>query len=325
MKKVFFAALITLLPLIYFGFSLNETPAPQKKYVLVVHGGAGAIARDISKEEKKLILDGITEALNAGKAVLEKGGSALDAVETVIRLLEDNPNFNSGRGAVLSDEGLAELDASIMSGIDLSCGAVGNVKRIKNPISLARGVMEKSKHVLLVSDGAEKFAKEIGAELVDNDYFITEKMRQIYLNRKKEIDESKKGTVGAVALDLNGNLAAGTSTGGMMFKKTGRVGDTPIIGAGNYANNKTAGISCTGWGEKFIKNLIAYNVSALMEYKGYSLQKAVDETFTNSLSKNDGGLIAIDKDGNYSFYYNTQSMTRGLVTSEGKFEVKIWE
>jgi len=325
MKKVIFTAFVLLLPGLYFGFMNPDTSETEKKYVLVVHGGAGAISKDISEEEKKLILDGISEALTKGKEILENGGSALDAVESVIRILEDNPDFNAGRGAVVTDECVAELDASIMSGIDLSCGAVANIKRVKNPISLARGVMEKSKHVLLVSEGAEKFAKELGLELVENDYFVTDKMRQNYLKKKKEIDESKKGTVGAVALDINGNLAAGTSTGGMMFKKSGRVGDTPIIGAGNYANNKTAGISCTGWGEKFIKNLVAYNVSALMEYKRYSLQEAVEETFMNNLSKNDGGLISIDKEGNHFFYYNTQSMTRGLVTSEGKFEVKIWE
>jgi len=325
MSKSVLIVCLLILMFTYSGFVSNGVQIPNKKYVLVIHGGAGAISKNLPEEEIDAIKDGISEALETGQEILKKGGTAIDAVEAVIRYLENNPHFNAGKGAVLTEEGLAELDASIMSGSDLSCGAVGNVKRVKNPITLARNVMEKSKHVLLVSDGAEKFAKETGLEMVESDYFITPEMKKNNKKRMKEIEEGKKGTVGAVALDLFGNLAAGTSTGGMMMKKSGRVGDSPIIGAGNYANNKTVAISCTGWGEKFIKNLIAYNVHALMEYKGYSLKQAVVGTFNDKLSKNDGGLISIDRDGNYYIHYNTMSMTRGVVTSEGRFEVKIWE
>jgi beta-aspartyl-peptidase (threonine type) len=264
-------------------------------------------------------------ALKIGEEILSSGGSSLDAVEKVIRYLEDNPDFNAGRGAVLTSEGKAELDASIMDGKDLSCGAVSNVKTVKNPISLARKVMENSPHVLFTSEGAESFAKQMNLEMVENEYFITPVVREKFEQRKKTTENDKKGTVGAVALDKLGNLAAGTSTGGMMLKMPGRVGDVPIIGAGTYADNRACAVSCTGKGEQYIRHAVAFNVSALMLYKKITLSEAVKEIFTERLRPNDGGIIAVDKDGNYIMHYNTKSMLRGVVNSEGVFEAKIWE
>ncbi len=308
----------------FYLFAGGQPGDENKKYVLVIHGGAGGINRgDITDSVKKLYLAGLEEALKTGEEILKNGGSSLDAVEKVIRYFEDDPQFNAGRGAVLTSDGTAELDASIMSGIDKSAGAVASVTRIKNPISAARAVMEKSPHVLLAGTGAEKFAEANGLELVDNKYFITDAQMNSWQKRKAALD--KKGTVGAVAMDMNGNLAAGTSTGGMMMKMPGRIGDAPIIGAGTYADNNTCAVSCTGWGEKFIKNAVAFHVSALMEYKNYTLKEAVDEIMLKKLSKGDGGLIAIDKNGNYYMEYTTQSMFRGVVNSEGKKEFKIWE
>ncbi|PIP76765.1 MAG: beta-aspartyl-peptidase [Ignavibacteria bacterium CG22_combo_CG10-13_8_21_14_all_37_15] len=274
---------------------------------------------------KQEYLSSLNKALEIGEQILANNGTSIDAVEKVINYLEDNPLFNAGKGSVLTSEGKAEMDAAIMSGKDLSCGSVTGVRKIKNPVSLARAVMEKSKHVFLSGEGAEKFAKEVGFKFVKPKYFLTENRYDKWLKEKNEIKKKKKGTVGAVALDKYGNLAAATSTGGMSMKKPGRVGDVPVIGAGTYANNKTCAVSCTGWGEKFIKNTVAFNVSAMMEYKNMSLSGAANEMIHKRLNQNDGGLIAVDKDGNFTLQYSTKSMLRGYVTSDGKKEVKIWE
>jgi len=302
-----------------------QTGQPNGKYVLVIHGGAGAVDATLPDSIKNFYYSSLEEALKIGEKILKENGTSLDAVEQVIRYLEDNPYFNAGKGAVLTSAGEAELDASIMDGKDLSCGAVSNVKTVKNPISLARKVMEKTPHVMLTSEGAEKFADEINLELVEKDYFITPRVKNNYEKGIKRLIEEKKGTVGVVALDKKGNLAAGTSTGGMMLKMPGRVGDSPIIGAGTYADNRACAVSCTGRGEQYIKHAVAFNVSALMLYKNLPLAEAVNEIFTERLNPNDGGLIAVDKDGNYVMHYNTQSMFRGVVTSGGVFETKIWE
>lgn len=292
------------------------------KYVIVIHGGAGGMSKNIPDSLKEVYYNSLSEALNIGKKILENNGTALDAVEKVINYLEDNPDFNAGRGAVFTSEGTHELDASIMFGKDLSCGAVAGVKHIKNPVSLARLVMEKSPHVLFAGDGAEQFGKKMNVEFVDNSYFHTPEQFKRWEERNSG---NKKGTVGCVVLDRSGNLAAGTSTGGMSGKMPGRVGDSPLINAGNYANNKTCAVSATGWGELFIKNTVAYNISALMEYKNMSLKEASRMMIFERLPKESGGIIAVDKNGNYTADYNTISMLRGIADSEGKFEVKIWE
>lgn len=307
-----------------FFFCLMINAQTTGKYVLVIHGGAGGMDETAPDSLKQIYLTSLDEALEIGSLILASGGSSIDAVEKVINYLEDNPLFNAGKGAVLTSEGKAELDAAIMSGKDLSCGSVTGLKTIKNPISLARAVMEKSPHVFLAGLGAEKFAKEVGIKSVNSKYFIENNRYEKWIKERNEIKKKKKGTVGAVALDKYGNLAAATSTGGMSMKKPGRVGDAPIIGAGTYANNKTCAVSCTGWGEKFIKNTVAYNVSAMMEYKNMSLSDAATEMIHKRLNPNDGGLIAVDKDGNFTLQFNTQSMLRGFVTSDGKREVKIW-
>ncbi|MFA6597275.1 MAG: isoaspartyl peptidase/L-asparaginase [Ignavibacteriaceae bacterium] len=319
--KIKYLTLVSML----FLFCLIPNAQTTGKYVLVIHGGAGGMDENMPEALKQDYLSSLDKALEIGKQILSNGGTSVDAVEKVINYLEDNPLFNAGKGAVLTSEGKAELDAAIMSGKDLSCGSVTGVKTIKNPVTLARAVMEKSKHVFLAGTGAEKFADEVGIKRVDPKYFIEESRYGKWLKERNEIKEKKKGTVGAVALDKEGNLAAATSTGGMSMKKPGRVGDAPIIGAGTYANNKTCAISCTGWGEKFIKNTVAFNVSAMMEYKNISLSDAANEMIHNRLSADDGGLIAVDKDGNFTLQYNTKSMLRGFVTSEGKKDVKIWE
>lgn len=260
------------------------------------------------------------EALDSGEAVLKTGGSALDAVMASVIVMEDSPLFNAGKGSVFSETGKNEMDAAIMNGKDLSAGAVAGVRTIKNPIIAARKVMEESKHVMLVRDGAEKFAREHGVEIVDTSYFFDQKRYDALLNVQKH------GTVGAVALDKSGNLAAATSTGGMTNKMTGRVGDTPIIGAGTYANNKTCAVSATGHGEFFIRYTVAHDISALMEYKSLTLKKAASEVIFGKLLpvKGNGGIIAVDKDGNFEMIFNTSGMFRGYATADGKREVAIF-
>jgi beta-aspartyl-peptidase (threonine type) len=299
-------------------------PPKPNEYTIVIHGGAGSMDKTIPDSIKKQYENSLREALKIGQEILSQGGTSVDAVEKVIMFLEDDPKFNAGRGAVYTSDGTFELDASIMKGEDLSCGAVAGVKHIRNPISLARTVMEKSIHVLFTSEGAERFAESQGFKLVDNSYFFTPETMNSWKRYKDKIDKDKKGTVGCVALDKYGNLAAGTSTGGLSGKAPGRVGDSPLINAGTYANNKTCAVSCTGTGELFIRNTVAFNVSALMEYKGMTVKDAASEMIHKRLKQGDGGLIAIDKDGNIAMEFNTPSMLRAAANSEGLFEVSIW-
>jgi len=308
-------------------FFCIQTIAQQQKYGLVIHGGAGTILKkNMSPEKEAAYTEKLKEALTTGYKILDSGGTSLDAVNAVINIMEDSPLFNAGKGAVLTEKGEAELDASIMEGKTLAAGAVAGVKHIKNPINLARLVMEKSPHVMMIGDGAEEFAKQNNYELVDNKYFITEERRQQYL-KIKEAQDQKHGTVGCVALDKTGNLAAGTSTGGMMMKKFGRVGDAPIIGAGTYANNNTCAVSATGHGEYFIRLGVARDISSLMEYKNYSLRQAADEVINVKLTKlgGTGGVIAIDKNGNVTMPFNTEGMYRGYYINGGEPVVKIYK
>jgi beta-aspartyl-peptidase (threonine type) len=304
-----------------------------QKWVLVIHGGAGGTAgQKMPEEVQQQYISKMTEVLKAGAAVLSGGGTSLDAVETCIRLMEDSPMFNAGKGAVFTEEGKNEMDAAIMDGQTLKAGAVAGVTTIKNPISAARAVMEKSKHVMLIDGGAEKFAKDQGLEIVPTSYFYTkqrwdeyQKVHNEELNQKKDSVKSH-GTVGAVALDSHGNLAAGTSTGGMTNKMKGRIGDSPIIGAGTYANNNTCAVSCTGHGEYFIRNVVAYDVSARMEYKGQRLPEAAGDVVNVKLKSQgaEGGLIAVDRNGNIAMPFNTVLMFRGSIGIDGKIQVEIY-
>jgi len=304
------------------------------EWAIVIHGGAGNITHEsITPEREQEYRDKLKEAIEAGARVLENGGSSLDAVEITIKILEDCPLFNAGKGAVFSADGVNELDASIMDGTTLNAGAVAGVTNIKHPISAARQVMENSKHVMLVKEGAEKFAEEQGLEIVDPSYFYTEK-RWHSLQKAKEREAGRKedktkksGTVGCVALDKNGNLAAGTSTGGMTNKKYGRVGDSPVIGAGTYANNNSCGVSATGHGEYFIRNVVAYDISARMLYLGESLEEASNIVINKVLKeqKGSGGVVAIDKNGNISMPFNTTGMFRALMKPGGKAEVYVFK
>ncbi|MCX6150653.1 MAG: isoaspartyl peptidase/L-asparaginase [Ignavibacteriales bacterium] len=314
-------------------------PQPKSKVCLVIHGGAGTITKaSMPTEEEEAYKSKLKEALFAGYEILKNNGNSLDAVESAIKILEDSPLFNAGKGAVFNSKGKNELDAAIMDGSNLKAGAVAGVLKVKNPISLARLVMEKSTQVLLTGDGAEEFAISQGIELVPEDYFFTEKRwQQLQKAREGEKKDSipkfnninadfKFGTVGAVALDKSGNLAAGTSTGGMTNKKYGRVGDSPIIGAGTYANNKTCAISCTGHGEFFIRNVVASDISARMEYSHSSLKDAAEEVINKKLVElgAKGGLIALDKNGNFVMPFNTEGMYRGFIKDDGTWEVKIY-
>jgi L-asparaginase / beta-aspartyl-peptidase len=324
MKKFLLIFLTSLIILSIQLIPVNQTLSKNKKYTIVLHGGAGTISRSLPDSIKEEYIKALKNALQIGKEILEKGGSSLDAVESVVKYLEDDEKFNAGKGAVYTSEGSHELDASIMNGSDLSSGAVTVVKHAKNPIVLARKVMENTKHILFAGEGADKLAREFNLETVPNNYFDTKKRFEQWHEYKKEI-ENEHGTVGCAALDEDGNLAAATSTGGLTGKMPGRVGDSPLINAGTYANNKTCAVSCTGTGELFIKNTIAFNISALMEYKNYSLKEAADEMINKRLKPGDGGLIAVDKDGNYVTTFNTEGMFRGVANSDGIFEVKIWE
>lgn len=302
------------------GEKTENIPAEKPAWAIVVHGGAGVINPDDFTDERiKLYQDKLAEALSAGGNILENNGSAMDAVETAIRILEDSPLFNAGKGAVFNADGVNELDASFMDGQTLNAGAVANVTRIKNPISTARKVMENSPHVMLIKEGAEQFAAAQNLEMVDPGYFFTED-RWESLQKAKErerqqlSDETKKsGTVGCVALDKNGNIAAGTSTGGMTNKKYGRVGDSPIIGAGTYADNSTCGVSATGHGEYFIRNVVAYDIAARIKYNGESAEVASNDIINNKLKAMgaSGGVIVLDKNGNISMPFNTTGMFRG--------------
>ena len=293
-----------------------------KKIALALHGGAGTILRSaMTPEKEEAYKSALQAALDAGYAVLEKGGTALDAVEQTVISLEDCPLFNAGRGSVFTNDGQQEMDASIMEGKNRAAGAVSMVKGVRNPIGLARLVMEKSGHVMLAGEGANHFATAMNVKMEDKDYFYDqfryEQWQAMKGSSEFQLDHSVKkdekfGTVGAVALDEYGDIAAATSTGGMTNKKFGRVGDSPIIGSGTYANNKTCAVSCTGSGEFFIRGVVAYDVSCLMEFKGYSLAQASQEVVNERLLEinGDGGLIAIDRSGNISMPFNTEGMYR---------------
>lgn len=320
--------ILTLLPLP--SKSQNLQTSKPDTWVLVIHGGAGGPGRgSMSADAEKKYLDSLNRALEIGSGILSSGGSSLDAVEAVVRFMEDCPLFNAGKGAVYNADGMAELDASVMDGSTLKAGAVAGVHRIKNPITTARRVMEQTPHVLLMSEGAEDFARREGLELVKPSYFLTKSRTEQYEKMKRKAQEekaSKHGTVGAVALDVKGNLAAATSTGGMMMKMKGRLGDTPIIGAGTYANNKTCAVSCTGHGEYFIRYAVAYDVSALMEYKGMSVDDAARNIIMEKLPSagGTGGLIAVDHEGNITMPFNTQAMFRGWAKSNGEQAARIF-
>lgn len=296
---------------------------------IAIHGGAGVILHEnLSSEKEAAYQQALTETVRAAYTLLDKGTSALDAVELAVRLMEDNPLFNAGRGSVFNAAGKNEMDAAIMNGSDLAAGGVALVSRVKNPVTLARAVMEKSNHVLLAAGGAEEFAAKAGVELVSEDYFYDEvRFRQwekakatnsTKLDHDVFVSEKKFGTVGAVALDANGNLAAATSTGGMTNKMKGRIGDSPLIGAGTYANNQTCAVSCTGHGELFIKHLVAYDIHCLMHYKGMSLAQACHMVVNDKLMqvKAEGGLIAVDDSGNIAMPFNTPGMYRAMKTPE---------
>ena len=297
---------------------------PINNYAIVIHGGAGTVIRENTpKELQKKYEDKLKEALEVGYSILENGGNSVDAVEKTIKILEDSELFNAGKGSVLTNEETVEMDASIMTGHDQNAGAVATLKTIKNPISAARAVMEKSNHVFLSGDGAENFAKEVGLETVNNKHFITESQ----LNQIRKIKENKYGTVGCVALDKSGNITAGTSTGGMMNKKWNRIGDVPVIGAGTYANNKTCGISATGWGEYFIRNVVAYDISAMMEYQNKSMEEAAKISIFDKVGKMGatGGVIGIDKDGNIVMEFNSPGMYRGYKTENSEYVIKMFK
>jgi L-asparaginase / beta-aspartyl-peptidase len=322
--------------------SSTVSKVSEEKFCLVIHGGAGTIL----KENMTDSLEGayqkvLNEALDAGYEVLKSGGNSLDAVTAAIVIMEDSPLFNAGKGAVFTNEGKNELDASIMDGKSKAAGAVAGVTRVKNPISLARGVMELSEHVMMTGAGAERFATEIGVELVEPSYFYTDSrwrgLQKAIEREKVEMDhtamlplsykDEKFGTVGCVALDKKGNIAAGTSTGGMTNKRFGRIGDAPIIGAGTYADNLVCGVSATGWGEFFIRNVVAYDITAQMQYKGSSLAEAARETIHKKVAEmgGDGGIIAIDAQGNIVMEFNTEGMYRASIDIHGKKTIAIYK
>ncbi|HYN86594.1 MAG TPA: isoaspartyl peptidase/L-asparaginase [Pyrinomonadaceae bacterium] len=336
----------------------DDAPTRQamQPFGFVIHGGAGTILRErMTPERESAIRAKLTEALTAGHAILKRDGAGLDAVVAAITLLEDSPLFNAGKGAVFTAEGTNELDASIMEGRTRKAGAVAGLKRIKNPILLARLVMEQSPHVLMAREGAETFAREKGVELVDPKYFYTEDRWQELQRKKQEerdkeksatpkksallressprvappgaafADEDKFGTVGAVCLDAAGNLSAGTSTGGMTNKRFGRIGDSPVIGAGTYADNQTCAVSCTGDGEYFIRASVAHEVASLMRYAGKSLKEAAETALAEAKTLGGGGgLIAIDRRGNFATPFNTAGMYRGWIGPDGKPTVQIY-
>ncbi len=303
----------------------SDTSVAKQEWAIVIHGGAGVITRaNMTPELDKEYRSALAEAMNTGRKILAEGGSALLAVEKTINVMEDNPLFNAGKGAVFTHDGKNELDAAIMDGSNLAAGSVACVTDIKNPITAARYVMTKSVHVMLTGAGASQFAKEQGLEIVPPSYFYTERR----FNELQEIlKKEKNGTVGCCALDKNGNLAAGTSTGGMPDKKYNRVGDAPIIGAGTYANNNTCAVSATGHGEFFIRWTVAHDISALMEYKGLSLTAASDLVVNDKLVKagGSGGVICVDKSGNISMPFNSEGMFRGFATADGKEGIYIYK
>ena len=366
-----------LLPLVLFivlsmvqGCASSSAAAPGT-WAIAIHGGAGVLAKVAPPEERADYARSLAAALTIGRDELARGGTALDAAQKVVQALEEDPRFNAGKGAVFNYDGGHELDASIMDGSNLHCGAVAGVKTVRSPIGLARLVMEKSEHVLLMGEGAEQFATKMGVERVDNSYFDTPKRRESWKQRKAEIDavsgmglpahvsgaspeasdarttlsletqdtrgesprtragkpvppSSTYGTVGAVALDSHGNLAATTSTGGLTCKRWGRVGDSPLIGAGNYADTNCA-VSCTGTGEEFIRHGVARQIALIMELTGASAAQAADRVVNHKLKPDDGGVIVVSHTGEIAMVFNSEGMFRGAANSSGRFDVSIWE
>jgi beta-aspartyl-peptidase (threonine type) len=310
MRNILITALILVLP-------LTGTDARKREYALAVHGGAGNLsATENDPQRAPLIYAALDSALRIGDDILSRGGEAASAVVAVVRYLEDNPVFNAGKGATVTAEGAFELDAAIMLGHDLSAGAVAGVKTIKNPIEAAYAVMTKSPHVMLSGEGAERFAAAQGLETVDNSYFATPRTLKWIEDMKRE--SAKNGTVGCVALDKRGNLAAATSTGGMLGKQWGRIGDAPVIGAGTYADNNSCAVSCTGHGEYFIRHAVAFNLCARYKYLNETVEQAADNIIHNELNADagNGGLIAIDKDGNIAMPFNSAGMIRASLYKE---------
>ncbi len=315
------------------------------EFAIVIHGGAGTILKkNMTPEREAAYQAKLEEAIRVGYEVLKNGGSSLDAVEKTINVMEDSPLFNAGKGAVFTNAETNELDASIMDGKTLNAGASAGTTNVRNPINLARTIMEKSEHVMLSGKGAETFAEEQGLTLVDPEYFFTENrfksLQRIKDKEKKALDydaktafydpyikDSKYGTVGCAALDKNGNLAAGTSTGGMTNKRYGRIGDAPIIGSGTYANNATCAVSSTGWGEYFIRAQVAHDISAMMEYKGLSLKEASRIVIQDKLTDlgGTGGIIAVDKNGNMVMEFNTAGMYRATMNDQGELTIGIYK
>ena len=316
MKK-YLSLLIILL------FSCNNND--ENKIAIVIHGGAGIILKEnISKTKEDSIINKLDEAISKGWEILKEGKSSEIAVIETIKILENSPLFNAGKGSVFNSEGKVENDASIMRGYDLNAGASSGTSNVKNPITLAADVMNHSKHVFLSGKGAENFAKERNLDIVDNEYFHTEFRYNQLLNER---EEGKYGTVGCVAIDLDGNIVAGTSTGGMTNKKWGRIGDSPIIGAGTYANNKTCGISSTGSGEYFIRTVAAYQVSSLLENHDYDLTKAMAKVIHQKIGNigGDGGMIGIDKNSNVVMDFNTSGMYRAFVNKNGQKQILLYD
>ncbi|NBC27354.1 MAG: beta-aspartyl-peptidase [Bacteroidetes bacterium] len=307
------------------------------EWALALHGGAGAISQEMPDSVKNQYYDGLEQAVRTGEIVLREGGSALDAVEQVVRNLENNPLFNAGKGAVFTKEGRHELDAAIMDGSTMQAGALTGLTTVKNPVSLARVVMQESDHIFFSGQGAEQFADETNVERVENDHFFTQNRYDQWQRSNNQTSSAapenprtlsshnsyKFGTVGAVAIDTDGHLAAATSTGGMTNKQFGRVGDVPIIGSGTFANH-VAAVSATGWGEKIMQQVSANTIANLVEFGGYSLEEAVDFLLEERLQPDEAGFIAVDSDGNIVMKMNTPGMYRGSVNSLGETEIKIW-
>ena len=324
----------------------NETEVKQNEFAIIIHGGAGTILKkNLSDEKETAYKLKLEQAIRTGHAILKNGGTSQEAVVKTIQVMEESPLFNAGKGAVFTHEEANELDASFMDGKTLNAGAVAGVMNVKSPIELAVKIMTDSDHVMLSGKGASAFAKEKGLEIVSPSYFYTERRFNALQNIKNkektelksadkqaafydaDIKNSKFGTVGCVALDKDGNIAAGTSTGGMTNKRWGRIGDAPIIGSGTYANNKTCGVSSTGWGEYFIRSQVAYDISAQMEYQQKSLKEATADVIQNKLTKlgGTGGVVALDKNGNMSFEFNTAGMYRASMNDKGELLVKIYK
>lgn len=324
----------------------NEIPADQK-FGLVIHGGAGTILKkNMTDSLEKAYRLKLEEATRAGHKILSDGGTSMQAVTAAINIMEDSELFNAGKGAVFTHDGTNELDASVMDGKTLNAGAISGVTTVKNPINLAVAVMDKSEHVMLSAKGAEQFAQEQGLEIVDPSYFYTERryqsLQRIIDKEKTELDhdldkkvsfmdpfikDSKYGTVGCAALDKYGNLAAGTSTGGMTNKRYNRIGDAPIIGAGTYANNASCAVSSTGWGEFFMRGMVAHDIAAIMEYKEVSIQEAAEEVIQKKLTAlgGTGGIVSIDRNGNVAMEFNTAGMYRAHMNATGDLDIKIYK